>query len=71
MNKDLRAIEELDQNIVSICTTINLATYELLTLVREFDEHAGFLQWGLENSAGDLRSSAEHRRSCANLGCDC
>jgi hypothetical protein len=51
MRTDLIAIEELDQNILNLCTTINVATYELLTLVREFDERAGFLQWGLDNSA--------------------
>ncbi len=51
MRQHLAAIEELDQNILNLCTTINVATYELLTLVREFDERAGFLQWGLENSA--------------------
>jgi len=51
MKTDLAAIEELDQNILNICTTINMATYELLVLVREFDERAGFLQWGLENTA--------------------
>ena len=28
-----------------------MATYELLVLVREFDERGGFLQWGLQNCA--------------------
>jgi len=51
MKSDLTAIEELDQNIHNLMTTINVATYDLLVLVREFDERAGFLQWGLENSA--------------------
>ena len=51
MRTDLTAIEELDQNIHKLMTTINVATYDLLVLVREFDERAGFLQWGLENSA--------------------
>ncbi|MGI9305277.1 MAG: DUF222 domain-containing protein [Gammaproteobacteria bacterium] len=41
------AIEELDQSIVNLCARINAANYELLTLVREFDERAGFLKWGL------------------------
>jgi hypothetical protein len=44
-------IEELDRNIVSLCTRINAATYELLVLVREFDERAGWLKWGLQNCA--------------------
>ena len=37
MRTDLVAIEELDQNILNICATINVATYESLALVREFD----------------------------------
>ena len=48
---DLVPIEELDSNIHSLCTHINAATYELLVLVREFDERGGFLKWGLHNCA--------------------
>ncbi|MDH3619604.1 MAG: HNH endonuclease [Gammaproteobacteria bacterium] len=48
---DLVPIEELDRNILSLCTRINAATYELLVLVREFDERAGFLKWGLHTCA--------------------
>jgi len=44
-------IEELDRDIVSLCTRINAATYELLVLVREFDERAGWLNWGLQSCA--------------------
>ena len=47
----LRAIEELDQAIVSISARINAATYELLVLIRQFDQRAGFVQWGLDNCA--------------------
>jgi len=50
-HSDLVAIEELDRNILNICTRINAATYELLILIREFDERAGWLQWGLKNCA--------------------
>ena len=32
-------------------TRINAATYELLVLVREFDERAGWLKWGFEHCA--------------------
>ncbi len=38
MPTDLTPIEELDQNILSLCTRINAATYELLVMIREFDE---------------------------------
>jgi len=48
---DLTPIEDLDRNILTICNYINAATYELLVLIREFDERAGFVQWGLENCA--------------------
>lgn len=48
---DLTPIEDLDRNILNLCTHINAATYELLVLIREFDERAGFLQWGLHNCA--------------------
>ncbi len=49
--KTLTPIEDLDRNILTLCTRINAATYELLVLIREFDERAGFLKWGLENCA--------------------
>ena len=48
---NLTPIEDLDRNILTLCTRINAATYELLVLIRQFDERAGFVQWGLENCA--------------------
>ena len=48
---DLISIDELDHAIVSCAARINAATYELLVLIRQFDERAGFLQWGLGNCA--------------------
>ncbi|MBT8108314.1 MAG: HNH endonuclease [Gammaproteobacteria bacterium] len=45
------SIEELDRNILNLCTRINAATYELLVLIREFEERGGHLKWGLENCA--------------------
>ena len=47
----LISIDELDHAIVSCAARINAATYELLLLLRQFDERAGFLRWGLGNSA--------------------
>jgi len=47
----LLSIDELDRDIVNLSFHINAATYELLVLVREFDERAGWLQWGLGNCA--------------------
>ena len=43
---DALSVDELDQNIVSLCTRINAATYELLAMIRVFDEQGGWLQWG-------------------------
>jgi hypothetical protein len=48
---DLAAIDELDRNILDLCTRINAATCELLVMIREFDERAGWLQWGLSTCA--------------------
>ena len=47
----LRPIDDLDRDIVTLSTRINAATYELLVLVREFEERAGYVQWGLDNCA--------------------
>ncbi len=37
--------------IVTLAARINAETYELLVLIRQFDERAGWLQWGLGNCA--------------------
>ena len=44
-------VDELDRDILSLCNRINAATFELLVLIREFDERAGWVQWGLSNCA--------------------
>ncbi|HEY5624789.1 MAG TPA: DUF222 domain-containing protein, partial [Gammaproteobacteria bacterium] len=49
-SRNLARIDELDRNILNLCTRINAATYELLVMIREFDERAGFLQWSLNSS---------------------
>ena len=45
------AIDDLDRAILTLAGRINAATYELLVLVREFDERAGWLKWGFDNCA--------------------
>jgi hypothetical protein len=45
----LISIDDLDQAIVNLSARINAETYELLVLVRQFDERAGWLKWGLGN----------------------
>ncbi len=45
------AIDDLDQAIVTLSARIHAADYELLVLIREFDERAGFLRWNLSSCA--------------------
>ena len=49
--KHLPSIDDLDRAIVNLSSRINAETYELLVLIREFDERAGWLKWGLGNCA--------------------
>ena len=51
MATNLTSIDTLDERILNLCTRINAATYELLVMIREFDERGGCLKWGLENTA--------------------
>jgi len=47
----LLSIDELDRDIVTLTDRINAGTFELLVLIRQFDERAGWLKWGLANCA--------------------
>ena len=52
ISKDrLISIDELDRDIFTLAACINSSTYELLVLVRQFDERAGWLKWGLATCA--------------------
>ena len=44
-------IDDLDRAIVNLTARINASTYELLVLIREFDERAGWVPWGFESCA--------------------
>jgi len=44
-------IDDLDRAIVTLSARINAETYELLVLIRQFDERAGWLKWGLGSCA--------------------
>ena len=48
---NLVPIDDLDQAIVNLSAHINAETYELLVLIRQFDERAGWLKCGLGNCA--------------------
>ena len=62
------AIDELDLAIVKLAARINAASYELLVLVRRFDERGGWLKWGFSNCSEwlhwrcDLSLSAARER---------
>lgn len=43
-------IEEIDAAIGKMSRTINAASYELMLLIREFDERAGWLKWGYDSA---------------------
>jgi uncharacterized protein DUF222/HNH endonuclease len=43
------SIDELDRAIVNLSARINAASYELLVLIRRFDERAGWLKWGFSD----------------------
>jgi len=45
MATDLSSIEALDKRILNLCARINAATYELLVMIRQFDERAGWLHY--------------------------
>ena len=45
------AIDDLEQSIVILFTSINASTYQVLMQIREFDERAGWLQWSFQNCA--------------------
>jgi len=49
--ENLLPIDDLDRAIVTLTARINAETYELLVLIRQFDERAGWLKWGLGNCA--------------------
>ena len=42
--RELVPIDELDRAIVDLSARINAATYELLVLIREFEDRAGYLK---------------------------
>jgi len=63
--EDLLPIDDLDRAIVSLSSRINAETYELLVLVRQFDERAGWLKWGLGNCAEWLHYRCDYSMNAA------
>jgi hypothetical protein len=44
-------IDDLDRAIVTLAARINAETYELLVLIRQFDDRAGWMKCGLGGCA--------------------
>ena len=59
------AIDALDNAIVNLSARINASTYELLVLIREFDERAGWRKWGLESCSQWLHWRCDLSRCAA------
>ena len=47
----LLSIDEVESNIVGLSCLMNSCCYELLLLIRQFDERLGWLKWGLSSCA--------------------
>lgn len=50
-----KKIDEIDAAISKISRGINSANYELMVLIREFDERAGWLKWGFTDCVSWLK----------------
>src|SRR5690606_14942912 len=59
------SIDDLDRAIVTLAARINAATYDLLVLIRRFDERAGWLAWSFESCAEWLHYRCDISRSAA------
>ena len=44
-------VDELDRKIHTLAKSINAQNYEMLTLIREFDERCGWVKWGSTSCA--------------------
>lgn len=53
--KQNSAIEELDAAIGRLSRHLNTCNYQLMTLIREFDERGGWLKWGCTDAVAWLR----------------
>src|SRR5690606_20219292 len=59
------SIDDLDRAIVTLAGRINAATYDLLVLIRRFDERAGWLGWGFQSCADWLHYRCDISLSAA------
>ena len=58
-------IDELERGIVDLTARMTASAYELLVMIREFDERAGWLGWGFESCAQWLHWRCDSSRGAA------
>ena len=64
--QDLRlSIDEIDRSILRLGRRMNADNYQLLVLIREFDEREGWRQWSFESCALWLRWRCDLSHSAA------
>jgi hypothetical protein len=60
-----RSIDALDRAIVNLTARLNANEYELLVMIREFDERGGWLKWGLSSCPEWLHFRCDYSLSAA------
>jgi hypothetical protein len=60
-----RSIDELDVEICRLARQMNAETYQMLLLVRDFDDRFGWAKWGLKSCAEWLAWRCELSLSAA------
>ena len=63
--KRLLSIDELGRRIVNLAARMNATAFELLVLVRQFDERVDWLQWGIASCAERLHRRCDLSMSAA------
>jgi hypothetical protein len=59
------SIDDLDAEISRLCSRINAASYQLMLLIRQFDDRLGWAKWGYRNCAEWLAWRSGIGRSAA------
>jgi hypothetical protein len=65
MNASIQTIDDLDAEISRLCCSINAASYNLMLLIRQFDDRLGWAKWGYRNCSEWLAWRSGISRSAA------
>jgi len=63
--QSLKDIDEIDAAISKLSRSINTANYELMVLIREFDERSGWRRWSFTNCVSWLKWRCELSHNAA------